>query len=185
MPVAAKREHQFHLWNQDGRPILDAVDAAEALATAAGYVAGRSMSIGLGWPDADANEESTQDARRALLGAAPLTSVHVWASWYDMADDGTSIDMEIEVTDPDWIYVTMHGHDVDLLEPVHEAVVEHLARAAHAKSKLSVPKPKAGKVIGATHRSGIVGWIEDHPALSVSIATLAAAVIAAIITAAA
>lgn len=207
VPVAreAIRKKRFENWNADAAPMLDALDAARRVLKEAGYH--NTSRISFWWPDASAHEDSTKDARQALLGAATLNFAQGWIAASVRREPGQDparpARVSIEAINPGWLTVEAHGEDVGLVERMFAVAVAEVDRASPAQTTAEpdvtvvAPEPEpvsaatavagssdhAPSVIARTARGGVVGWMESHPALTGVIATglgIAAAVAIAI-----
>ncbi len=160
MPVEAKRKREFEDWNQDAGPLLDAIDAAEEVLRDAGYADRVTMAAYLSWPNAEAHESSTADARQRLLVAGLLSSAFIHITGW--TTDGRSASVEIEAVGSKWWHLYTLAPEVALVERMHEAVVREAERAAVPSGVESALEPSPN---GQAH-SGVVGWMESHPALT-------------------
>ena len=186
MPVPREtiRDKRFDDWNADASPILDAIDAAHQILNESGYN-DVTVRVSFRWPDASAYEESTGDARQALLGAARLQYANVWISASVRRDLGETraqpARLVIEALNLSWLRVEAQGENVELVQQVFDAAVAEVDQAIPADTRAENDAPRGAlepaptavatpsdhplPEVVRTSRGGVSGWIEDHHAV--------------------
>jgi hypothetical protein len=196
MPVWATPKWKTEFWDGDPGLVLDGLEAANEVLTAAGI--DLTSQITIEWQQGEAEESSIAEARRALRFAQPPEQIwaytgfcsirhehegdHSAGEWVGIRANRFGLDVSVKVRED----FELAGR---LMKAVRSAAERPAQRRPVVKAEIAPGSPIPRVISGddselVTGGAGVVGWIESHQGLIAVIGialTIAATILVALL----